>query len=102
MTTFMTRVREVKKAVAAFSVSFAGMEGLGAAIDASSDMPWIHAIAVGVSAVVGAATWFVRNEATVDQVLNAIDNNPEIATEAAVAAARNPDVVERLIASYKD
>lgn len=100
------KLTEVYKAAAAFVTSFVGLEGLAASIDASYDHPWVHALALGIAAVTGGATWFVRNKATFDQIILALDEDPALEEEVATtvvgkAIAVNPDVVEELIRRYR-
>lgn len=100
-------IREIYKALTAGATALAGFEGFAAALDATSSHPWVHAAAVGISAVVGGATWFIRNKATFDQIAKALEDDPvleEAVTTRAVEKAieSNPTVVEDLIARYRE
>ncbi|AEK09954.1 holin [Mycobacterium phage Rey] len=107
------KLAEVKKAAAAGATALAGMEGLAAMLEASTTHPWLHAVAVGFSVLVTAATWAVRNKATIDQIFDEFDTDPEIAKAviekatddpyaAQAALEKHPTLAEQLIASYKD
>ncbi|QNJ56847.1 holin [Mycobacterium phage Reindeer] len=107
------KVAEVKKAITAGATALAGMEGLAAMLEGASSHPWVHAAAVGFSLVVSGATWLLRNKATVDQVLDAFESDPEVAQAvieratddpyaAEKAVEKHPTLAEVLIASYKD
>lgn len=101
------KLKEVYKAAAAFVTSFVGLEGMAASIDASYDHPWVHALALGISAVTGGATWFVRNKATFDQIVKALDEDPILGEKVATAVVEkaienSPDVVDELIKRYRE
>lgn len=100
-------IREIYKALTAGATALAGFEGFAAALDATSSHPWVHAVAVGVSTVVGVATWFIRNKATFDQIVQSLDEDPvleeRVTTQVVEKAIESsPDLVEDLIARYRE
>jgi hypothetical protein len=102
----VSKVREWAKAGMALATALTGFETLVAALGAV-EHPWVHGLAVGLSAVVGGATWLVRNKATVDQVVTALESDPvleeqvtTVVVEKAIEAS--PDLVEDLIRQYRD
>ena len=103
----MSKIKEAYKAGAAFITSLTALESFAVALDASSTHPWVHAAAVALSGVVGASTWFVRNKATFDQIVTALDEDPVLEEKVATtvvekAIESSPDLVEDLIRQYRE
>lgn len=107
------KIAEIKKALTAGATALAGMEGIANMATAADMPPYIHLAAVGFSLVVTGATWFLRNKTTVEQVLDAFDNDPQVAEAVTEKVTDQPEVVqktvekhptlaEELIAAYKE
>lgn len=79
---------EINKSITAGATALAGMEGVVAFLNADTTHPWVHLVAVGASAIVGAATWWVKNEKMIDGAVAAIDH------DAPAAAAPTPVVID--------
>jgi hypothetical protein len=77
------------------------MEGLVAMFSAS-EQPVVHAVTLGFSALVGAATWFVRNKATFDQIADSIDNDAAVAEQVGKKVATDPVVVDQVVKKNAD
>jgi hypothetical protein len=85
------KIYEGSKALTAATIALAGMEGLAAMVPGADTNPWIHAVAVAFSGVVGGATWFIRNKATFDQIAHAIDEDWTICGAGRRQGGNRPD-----------
>ncbi|MBB5167187.1 hypothetical protein [Mycobacterium sp. AZCC_0083] len=100
------KIAEIYKAITAAATALAGMEGVVAFLNADTTHPWVHLVAVGFSAVVGGATWFVKNQAAIEKVVDELDGDDE-PTQAAPApsvpaiATEATSVVDEVIEQYK-
>lgn len=96
------KLSEIYKALTAGATALAGMEGVAAMIDGAATQPIVHAAAVAFSAVVTAATWFVRNRATFDQIAHAIDEDLTVAEKVGDKVATDPVIIEKVVIKNTD
>lgn len=92
------KLSEINKAITAAATALAGMEGVVAFLNADTTHPWVHVIAVGFSAAVGAATWIVKNKAEIEDYVERIDGvavpAPSAPVPAPAPAAPLPAVIQ--------